>query len=101
MFGGDGSSGVDWGPGDGDVCLAEEYAEIYLGYSAITFSSAAPTISSISPTGGSLGSSGTITVNGQNLAPFAGYPGTPQPLRPLPARGFPSLWRARRLTRQP
>jgi hypothetical protein len=58
----------DWeGPGGGDVCLTEVEAEIYLGYSTDQFSGTAPTINSISPTGASLGSSGTITVDGQNL----------------------------------
>jgi hypothetical protein len=81
----------DWeGPGGGDVCLTEVEAEIYLGYSTDQFSGTAPTINSTSLQGASLGSSGTITVDGQNLETDYDDDEAPTPAMTDPTTGQPS-----------
>ena len=73
---GDSGTGSQTFSGSGYTEYLEE-EEIYLGYTAIEFSSAGPTITSINPTGISLppaGSpvSGTIAVSGSNLVDVFG-----------------------------
>lgn len=63
--GGPDPSGWDFAPGGGNLYYYTEY--LYLGTTAVQMSSAAPWISSISPSSGSVGTSGTITVQGEDL----------------------------------
>lgn len=72
-------SGGEWGSGTYEDCVPGIYTEqqeVAVGQLGLQFSSAPPEISSISPTGGALGSSGTITVSGQNLIAWTGVPPT-------------------------
>lgn len=58
-------SGSSFAPGGGPAYYDTQY--LYLGTTAVAMSSAGPTITSISPTAGTVGTSGTITVYGDNL----------------------------------
>ncbi len=68
LSGGDGSpdpGGSSFVPGGGPAYYSTQY--LYLGTTAVPMSSAGPTIASISPAAGTVGTSGTITVYGDNL----------------------------------
>lgn len=64
-------SGSSFSEGGGPEYIETEY--LYLGTTGVQISSAQPSINSISPNIGSTGTSGTITVKGNNLVdPFTG-----------------------------
>ena len=60
-----GTGGSTFYPGGGDTYVSTEY--IYLGSTAVAISSAPPQISNIYPASAARGTTGTLTVDGQNL----------------------------------